>query len=792
MGRASKGKGRGASSSNNSQKPKAERVDELRKAHEDKIDAALITDERVAAKIKELDEQIEASKNEVEEEKHKLEEEYLAKEKALQNRIDEQQFVLDERAETLDSQQLKQEERAQELDEREVRINELCKSAVAKEIARIKADERKIRETERKVFYSEWEADKEEQKLALERYIQSQRLKIDAELEKAHSERLEAEDRKLERIHAADAEIEAKSAALTKEYEKKMEEYSQKKLEYLQLSQELRDDKADLDADMEYVKELKSKYSQYSEKEVLKRQQQIDHYEERVEVLTSRIKELSEQNAQMRGNLLDDDGQSLLVRIEELENQLGEAIRRNDELANMPSEEEIERLRANTKELETLRIVVDDEKQKRHEAEAKVSAYAMSTRELENARVAAAALESLNNQLQMKLKYISEQYKTTQESKFRVLLDIDKEIADQGIQSIKGYSGSLKDLCEYVRNYGAVKMGLYYSIDTIRVFFASLAASEKASRLLILQGLSGTGKSSLPRLAADALGVECRMVPVQPSWRDNRELLGYDNDFTNRFKETEFTKFLYEASAVPNRSKIYFIVLDEMNLARIEYYFADFLSVLEKPNQTEWIVPLVSGYSELDEDQKPKYLDYSNDAANICVTNNIWFVGTANNDDSTSLITDKVYDRAQVLDMDRREEAFKGKRVSQISVDVESILRLFNDAKSDDSNKLTTDDKDKIELVDGLLKEMDITFGNRIMSQMDDFVPVYIACGGTKEGAIDYLITHKILRKLDERYEPYLVTKLTELESGLNEIYGLNKFSQSIAKIKKLREKISG
>ena len=784
MGRASKGKGRGASSSNNSQKPKSERVD--------KIDAALITDERVAAKIKELDEQIEASKNEVEEEKHKLEEEYLAKEKALQNRIDEQQFVLDERAETLDSQQLKQEERAQELDEREVRINELCKSAVAEEIARIKADERKIRETERKVFYSEWEADKEEQKLALERYIQSQRLKIDAELEKAHSERLEAEDRKLERIHAADAEIVAKSAALTKEYEKKMEEYSQKKLEYLQLSQELRDDKADLDADMEYVKELKSKYSQYSEKEVLKRQQQIDHYEERVEVLTSRIKELSEQNAQMRGNLLDDDGQSLLVRIEELENQLGEAIRRNDELANMPSEEEIERLRANTKELETLRIVVDDEKQKRHEAEAKVSAHAMSTRELENARVAAAALESLNNQLQMKLKYISEQYKTTQESKFRVLLDIDKEIADQGIQSIKGYSGSLKDLCEYVRNYGAVKMGLYYSIDTIRVFFASLAASEKASRLLILQGLSGTGKSSLPRLAADALGVECRMVPVQPSWRDNRELLGYDNDFTNRFKETEFTKFLYEASAVPNRSKIYFIVLDEMNLARIEYYFADFLSVLEKPNQTEWIVPLVSGYSELDEDQKPKYLDYSNDAANICVTNNIWFVGTANNDDSTSLITDKVYDRAQVLDMDRREEAFKGKRVSQISVDVESILRLFNDAKSDASNKLTTDDKDKIELVDGLLKEMDITFGNRIMSQMDDFVPVYIACGGTKEGAIDYLITHKILRKLDERYEPYLVTKLTELESGLNEIYGLNKFSQSIAKIKKLREKISG
>ena len=285
--------------------------------------------------------------------------------------------------------------------------------------------------------------------------------------------------------------------------------------------------------------------------------------------------------------------------------------------------------------------------------------------------------------------------------------------------------------------------------------------------------------------------MECKLVPVQPSWRDNRELLGYDNDFTNRFKETEFTKFLYEASALPNRKKIYLIVLDEMNLARIEYYFADFLSVLEKPDQSEWLVPLVSGYAELDEDQKPKYLDYSNEAANICVTNNIWFIGTANNDDSTSLITDKVYDRAQVLDMDSREDPFKGKHVSKVAMDVEELLQLFQEAKVT-ANMLSDDDKEKIKQVDVYLKEMDITFGNRIMSQMDDFVPVYIACGGTKEEAIDYLLTHKILRKIDERYEPYLITKLDELELGLNEIYGERRFKQSIAKIKKLREKIAG
>ena len=349
-------------------------------------------------------------------------------------------------------------------------------------------------------------------------------------------------------------------------------------------------------------------------------------------------------------------------------------------------------------------------------------------------------------------------------------------------------------MCDYVRKYGAAKKKLYYSLDTIRVFFASLAASERASRLLILQGLSGTGKSSLPRMVAEALGVECKLVPVQPSWRDNRELLGYDNDFTNRFKETEFTKFLYEASAVPNRNKVYFIVLDEMNLARIEYYFADFLSVLEKPDQAEWIVPLVSGYSEADEEQRPKYLDYSNEAANVCVTNNIWFVGTANNDDSTSLITDKVYDRAQVLDMDSREEGFgvKGRTAAQVTMDVEELLTLFENAKAEKKGCLDESDRNGISMVDEYLKEMDITFGNRIMSQMDDFVPVYVACGGTKEEAIDYLLSHKILRKLDERYEPYLLTKLEDLKQGLNELYGDGKFAQSIKKIDKLREKIAG
>lgn len=782
MGRGNKPKKGGfLNQQNNGQKSKADMLEEFKQAQKEKIDAALITDERVAAKIEEL-----------EKAKADLENEYKEKEKALQDGIDEKEFALVEREEKLEEQEKKQQEKEEKLANTEAQIKKQCETAVAEEVARIKADERSIREAEKEAVYREWEEEQTRKRKELEDYVIDQRKKIDAELEKAHNERVEAEEKKLERIHEADKAIEEKRAELTKEYEDKMSEYIGKKHEYERKLQELSEDRADFDEDRKYVKELKDKYSQYSEEEVLKLREQIAHHEARIKSDGEIIKEYRDKNAHMESSLLDDDGHSLVVRIQELEGQLEDAVRRNDELANMPSVDEIERLRTKAKELETVRIALDDEKQRRSEAEAKISAYAMSTRELENARVAAGALESLNNQLQMKLKYISEQYKTTQESKFKVLLDIDSEISEQAIYNPAGFGKGLKDLCDYIRAYGSAREGLYYSIDTIRVFVASLAASDRASRLLILQGLSGTGKSSLPRLVAEALGAECKRVSVQPSWRDNRELLGYDNDFTNRFKETEFTKYLYEASALPNRNKLYIILLDEMNLARIEYYFADFLSVLEETDKSKWIVPLVSGYSELDEDQKPKYLDYSNEAANICVTNNVWFVGTANNDDSTSLITDKVYDRAQVLDMDIRESEFKARRPAQISMDIDELIGLFDAAKSVDSNCMNDADREKIRQVDEYLKEMDITFGNRIVSQMEDFIPVYIACGGEKNEAIDYLLTHKILRKLDERYEPYLVAKLEDLRQCLNDTYGEGVFKQSLEKIKKLTEKIQG
>jgi hypothetical protein len=382
----------------------------------------------------------------------------------------------------------------------------------------------------------------------------------------------------------------------------------------------------------------------------------------------------------------------------------------------------------------------------------------------------AETLKTLNAQLQDELNKMNEVYKSTTQSKFPSLKEIDKQIASQDIIRPTKNNLDLKKLVHYLRTYGASKRGLYYSEKTIRSFIASLAAS----KLLILQGLSGTGKSSLPRLFKEALQIENTLVPVQPSWRDNRELLGYDNDFTHRFKETIFTKKVYEASAPANREKIYFIVLDEMNLARIEYYFADFLAVLEESPEN-WVVPLVSNNEEPNIDNRPAYLVENH--TSLFVTPNIWFIGTANRDESTFGITDKVYDRAQILNFNSRENEFTSDEPKQLKVSFSEFNGLLEDAQLQKENRLTADEWAQIELIDDFLRvNLDITFGNRIKMQMEKFVSVYVAAGGTKLEAIDHLISHKVLRKLEGRYETYLKDSLKELMEQLEMVFGRGHF----------------
>ena len=310
-------------------------------------------------------------------------------------------------------------------------------------------------------------------------------------------------------------------------------------------------------------------------------------------------------------------------------------------------------------------------------------------------------------------------------------------------------------LCEDFRNYAASKKGLYYDIKTVRSFVAGLAVS----RLVIFQGMSGTGKTSLACAFGDFLKNPSVLIPVQPSWKEKTDLVGYFNEFTKNYNETELLAKIYEAGG--NR-KMYVTVLDEMNIARVEYYFAEFLSVLEMPDPERRLIEIVS--DSLPNDPK-RIID-----GKIKLPENMWYVGTANNDDSTMAISDKVYDRAMIIDLDRRALPFDAPETEPYAVSYDKLAALVTSAKR--RYGLTLRNRRRIERLDAyLIENLGITFGNRIMRQIESYVPVYVACGGSELEAIDTVLAKKVLRKLESKNPVYVRNAASALSLYLDELF---------------------
>lgn len=335
-------------------------------------------------------------------------------------------------------------------------------------------------------------------------------------------------------------------------------------------------------------------------------------------------------------------------------------------------------------------------------------------------------------------------------------LDLVDEKYEEFEEPAYNDSITLEDLCERYRNFAASKLGLYYKPELVKLYVASMAAS----RIIILEGISGTGKTSLPYSFGKFLGNFATLVSVQPSYRDKTELLGYFNEFTKRFNETEFLRAVYEAGF---RKEPSFIVLDEMNLARIEYYFAEMLSVLEMPTPEEWLIDLVpTGW-----DTDPKLLQ----DGKLRISTTLWFVGTANNDDSTFTITDKVYDRAMAIELNEKAQPFEAPDTEPISITAEHLSAMFEEAK--ELYPISEQMRSRIYKLDGyLLTRFKMSFGNRISKQVDDFVPVYVACGGTEMEAVDFLICRKILKKFESMNIPYVKDEIKELILFIEKTFG--------------------
>ena len=196
----------------------------------------------------------------------------------------------------------------------------------------------------------------------------------------------------------------------------------------------------------------------------------------------------------------------------------------------------------------------------------------------------------------------------------------------------------------------------------VKAFHTALKVQD-VSCLTVMAGISGTGKSALPRLYADYMGMHSLIVPVEPRWDSPQDLFGFLNYMENRYEATPLGRALTQfnirdkADQSPMNDQVLMVLLDEMNLARVEYYFSEFLSRLETRRDVDW-------QGDLEAYQKVSMEIFAGEKTDegartspirLFAGPNVLFVGTMNEDESTQSLTDKVIDRSNAIHFGRPE-----------------------------------------------------------------------------------------------------------------------------------------
>ena len=298
--------------------------------------------------------------------------------------------------------------------------------------------------------------------------------------------------------------------------------------------------------------------------------------------------------------------------------------------------------------------------------------------------------------------------------------------------------------------------GIIFSDRMIHAFHTGLKTAA-ASPLVVLAGISGTGKSLLPELYARALGMNFLQVPVQPRWDSPQDMLGFYNYMESRYKATDLSRMLWQSDRYNNKDKVSaergnalnMVLLDEMNLARVEYYFSDMLSKLE----------VRRGIDPDDKNQRQAAeLRLECGAANkiipqrsLFIGPNTLFVGTMNEDDSTQNLSDKVMDRANVLrfgqpsslDAKPNKGAFWNKYD-----DREHITRSDWQEKWVKPTVQSKEICDILESVNNQMGAIGRPFAHRVSQSINAYINNYPKGANSKEHALADQLEMKVIPKL--------------------------------------------
>lgn len=327
---------------------------------------------------------------------------------------------------------------------------------------------------------------------------------------------------------------------------------------------------------------------------------------------------------------------------------------------------------------------------------------------------------------------------------------------------------------------------LVYKKDIIRSFVYAL----QSNILTVLAGPSGTGKSSIVHAFANAVeNVEVRMVPVQSSWTDTQDLLGYFHPTDKAFVPTPFMEAMAEASLEENINKVFLICLDEMNLAHVEYYFSEILSAREEKKQEIRLYPkrhwetakliLKEGHVDVERLQSAaELIELYPPVFNI--PPNVRFIGTLNMDHTVKPLSPKVIDRSFIIEINHLSASEKRTIISslnKIEGKVQMNYGTFIETHSDEM--ITGSYIEQIQAISNLLEEFpNASLNSRGIKHLMKML-TYCKDESEMDQLLDYLIYGKILPRLEIKKNDFV-----KYENSINQ--EIRKYKESYAKLQKM------
>ena len=318
----------------------------------------------------------------------------------------------------------------------------------------------------------------------------------------------------------------------------------------------------------------------------------------------------------------------------------------------------------------------------------------------------------------------------------------NKYFGEENMKQLKVTSQSKKEIVDNIFKYIA-SQGYEYSKELISNLYLSL----KTKPFVILAGISGTGKSKIVRLFAESLGAtvennQFNMISVRPDWNDSTELIGYKN-LQSKFIKGKLTQIIEEAKE--HLDKPYFVCLDEMNLARVEYYLSDYLSVIESRRKIDdkIVTDKLIYDSEIDEEET------------LSLPENLYIVGTVNMDDTTFQFSRKVLDRANTIEFSEVNlENLFGENSAEYNLD--ENIEVYNDfLKStylknidieEDYRNYAIEINKKIIEINNILKKSQKQFAYRVRDEILFYMIENKKANLLDENeAFDYQIMQKVL-----------------------------------------------